>query len=453
MKFRQILKHVAAAIPVYRRVIFNTIVTGLLVGKDGGTITGIFREFASLFAGNIISRKRFYMFLNSKMLKWSAIWSRVAELLRDHILVDGRLLIALDDTTYGKSGRKIHGCSTHFDHAAKQNCAKFLFGHCRVVAGLLLPCHGRWACLPMAQQNYIPLKKPVKQEKIHAGLLKKTIYRRKQQRQERWRNTKGGIAAVLVNGLRQLFKFPVLIVCDSWFGNYSLRKALREARDLPDVHILSRLRISCVLHALPGKPTGKRGRRLKYGERLSALKELAAEMRPEAKTGRIHIYGKTRECQWSELVCVSKALKCVVKVVFVHRSNDRFFPLITTDLDLTAEQMIEYYSARWKIESGFKELKHEIGALDSQCRKEHAVENHFNFCCLAMTLAWVHTLKNKKAPNRKHPTRRTSAYAFADVRRKLAAELRGETNFSMGCPETVKRAAKLICERIFGMAA
>lgn len=453
MKFRQILDQTAEAVPAYRRLIFSTIVVGLLTGKSRGTVAGIFRQFASLFAGSIISRKRFYMFLNSKMLKWPAIWSRVAELLRDHILVAGRLMIALDDTTYGKSGRKIHGCDTHFDHAAKLNCAKYLFGHCRVVAGLLLPCHGRWACLPMAQRNYIPLKKPVKQEKIHAGLQKKTVRRRKQQRRERWRDTKGGIAAVLVNGLRRLFMFPVLVVCDSWFGNHSLLKALREESGLPDVHILSRLRISCVLHALPGKPTGKRGRRRKYGKKMPSLKELAADMRPEAKTGRVHIYGKTRECQWSEFVCVSKALKCMVKVVFVHRGNDRFFPLVTTDLELTAEQMIEYYSARWKIESGFKELKHEIGALDSQCRKEHAVENHFNLCCLAMTLAWVHALKNEKAPNRKHPTSRTSAYAFADVCRKLETEMRGQDNFSMGCPETVKRAAKLIRERIFGMAA
>ncbi|WP_419605074.1 transposase, partial [Thiolapillus sp.] len=39
----------------------------------------------------------------------------------------------------------------------------------------------------------------------------------------------------------------------------------------------------------------------------------------------------------------------------------------------------EYYGARWKIESGFKELKQEIGSCKSQCRNAQAVTNHLNF--------------------------------------------------------------------------
>lgn len=452
MKFRQILDQVAEAVPAYRRLIFSTIVAGLLTGKGGGTIAGIFRDFSALFTGTAVTRKRFYMFLNSKMVNWTGIWSRVADLIREHVAVAGRLLIALDDTTYGKTGRKIHGCGTHFDHAAKINVSRWLFGHCRVVAGVLTRCHGRWACLPMAQRNFTPLKEPLKKHKIHAGLQKKTIRRRKRERKARWTDTKGGIAAALVNGIRRLFQLPVLVVCDSWFGNHSLLKALREAAGLPDVHILSRLRVSCVLHAMP-VTSAKRGRPRKYGERLAKLEELAASLRGGAETATIHIYGRQRQCVFSELTCVSKALKCVVKVVFIHRSNDRFFPLVTTDLDLTAEQMVEFYSARWKIESGFKELKHEIGAIDSQCRKASAVENHFNLCCLSMTLAWVYAIKQRKAPKRRHPKRHSTTFAFADIRRKLEVELGKQPHFQWGCPETVKQAAKLLRTAIFGRAA
>jgi hypothetical protein len=35
----------------------------------------------------------------------------------------------------------------------------------------------------------------------------------------------------------------------------------------------------------------------------------------------------------------------------------RWIALFSTDLALTVIQMIEFYGARWKIESGFKELK------------------------------------------------------------------------------------------------
>jgi len=453
MKFTQILDQVAEAVPTYRRLIFSTIVVGLLTGKGRGTVAGIFREFSGLMAGTVVTRKRFYMFLNSKLINWTRIWARVADMVRDHGAVAGRLLVALDDTTYGKSGRKIDGCDTHFDHSSKMNVSRWLFGHCRVVAGLLTQCHGRWACLLMAQQNFVRLKEPVKKEKIHEGLQRKTVRRRKRERRDRWKNTKCGIAAALVNGLRRLFHLPVLVVCDSWFGNHALLKALRQAGGLPDVNILSRLRVSCVLHQLPPVAPGKRGRPRTYGKRLPKLEELAAGHRNRARTARIHVYGRMRACTFSEMIGVSKALKCVVKVVFIHRSNDRFFPLVTTDLDLTAEQMVEFYSARWKIESGFKELKHEVGAIDSQCRKADAVENHFNICCLAMTLAWIYAIKQEKAPDRRHPKPGSTAFAFADIRRKLAAELGQAPHFQWGCPETVKRAAKLMRAAIFGRAA
>jgi len=454
MRFQDILDHVAEAVPGYRRPIFKTLLTGLLVGNGARTVAGIFRQFACLFFGTAITRKRFYMFLNSSLIRWPSIGERVAALLRPHVLTDNRLLVVLDDTTYGKSGRKIAGCDTHFDHASKLNVSPWIFGHCRVVAGVLLRCHGRWACLPLAQRNFVSEKDRSKKLKIHSGLQKKTVATRKQKRHEKWQKTKCGIAAALVDGIRKLFGLPVLIVCDSWFGNNSLRREVQRDPDLPAAHILSRLRVSCVLHDVPeAAPKSKRGRRRKYGRRLPPIEELAASMRATATTDNIFIYGRKRPCTFSELICVSKALKCQVKVVFIHRRNGHSFPLVSTDLTLTAQQMIEYYSARWKIESGFKELKHELGALDSQCRKANAVENHFNLCCLAMTLTWVHALNLDEAPKRRHPSRRSRAFAFADIRREIADDLRGESLFHSGCPEPVKRAIKLIRDALFTSAA
>jgi IS4 transposase len=48
----------------------------------------------------------------------------------------------------------------------------------------------------------------------------------------------------------------------------------------------------------------------------------------------------------------------------------------TTDLELSVQQIIEYYGARWKIESGFKEIKQEIGSASSQNQNAYAVANH-----------------------------------------------------------------------------
>lgn len=77
-----------------------------------------------------------------------------------------------------------------------------------------------------------------------------------------------------------------------------------------------------------------------------------------------------------------KTLRCTVRVVWIYRRS-QWVALFTTDLDLTVEQIIEYYGARWKIEAGFKEIKQEIGSSKSQARHYYAVTNHLNFCMMA----------------------------------------------------------------------
>ena len=47
-----------------------------------------------------------------------------------------------------------------------------------------------------------------------------------------------------------------------------------------------------------------------------------------------------------------KLLRRQVRVVWVFR-NTQWIALITTDLELSVEQIIEYYDAPWKIEAGF----------------------------------------------------------------------------------------------------
>jgi len=437
MKFQELLDQVAEPIAAYRRAIFKTVVVGLLVCNGEGRIAAIFRRFAGMFTGTRVTRKRFYTFLNSDRIKWAVIWRRVAGMLAGFVAVDGWLMLAADDTTYGKTGRKISGCGVHYDHSGKQNSSRWVFGHCRVLAGILLKAHGRWACLPMGQGNYVSKKKG-------GGETPKRD----------WRETKNGIAVTLLHTVARLFNLPVLVVCDSWFGNCAFLQGLRKALGGRMTHVLSRLRVSCALFEMPEKEArAKRGRPRKYGNRLPDVTALAAKMRDTARTEKITIYGKERDCTYSELVCMSKAWKCQVKVVFVYRPNGTVFPLICSDPTMAAARMIEYYAARWKIESGFKELKHEVGALDSQCRNEKAVENHFDLCCLSMTLAWIYALNRDECPKRRHPEGKGGAFAFADVRRAIGAELADAPIIHKGCSETIKRAIKIVRQTLFRTAA
>ena len=155
---------------------------------------------------------------------------------------------------------------------------------------------------------------------------------------------------------------------------------------------------------VPARPEGEkapRGRRRKYGTRLGKVKEFAERCWAKADTYSVFLYGKQRDVQAYSQDVMLKTMKCPVRVVFVFRKT-RYVALFTTDLSLSVEQIIEYYGARWKIESGFKEIKQEIGSSKTQTRNANAVSNHLNFCMMATTLTWIYADKLQRIPDRKY---------------------------------------------------
>ena len=95
---------------------------------------------------------------------------------------------------------------------------------------------------------------------------------------------------------------------------------------------------------------------------------MSKALKASAQSANIFMYSNN-DILYSETIVMSKALRRKIKVIFVYRKN-AVFPIFATDLELSAEKAIEYYAARWKIEAGFKELKHELGALDNQLVKK-----------------------------------------------------------------------------------
>jgi IS4 transposase len=87
---------------------------------------------------------------------------------------------------------------------------------------------------------------------------------------------------------------------------------------------------------------------------------------------------------------------------------------------LTTEQIIEYYSTRWKIESGFKEIKQDIVSSKSQTRNTHADMNYINFSMMAATITWIYGVRLQEIPERRHKVRGRDSFAFSDLRHIIA---------------------------------
>ena len=90
--------------------------------------------------------------------------------------------------------------------------------------------------------------------------------------------TKFAQAVALIRRLGVVFPtVPVLVVCDSWFGNNGLLKPLRQELG-PRAQLLSRLRTNAALYDLPTRTPGVSGRPRKYGARLDSAGLMAATL-------------------------------------------------------------------------------------------------------------------------------------------------------------------------------
>jgi len=387
--------------------LFTYTILAFIIPFTSSISSNVFRCINTLFGLNV-NKRRFYIFMASNKMPWDKLWRTLWSMIPNP-LTDGRLLVALDDFINPKTGRTIFGCSHIFNHAAKANQSKYPWAQNVVLVGLLKRIKGRWACLPLAHRFYLPKKA------IEAKLDNMKIPGKESSFQ-----TKLDQAVEILTQLAHHFVgIPLTVVCDSWFGNNGLFKPLREHLGV-SVQLISRLRSNIVLYAMPQNKTGKkRGRPRKYGHRMGSCAEMAARFISHASIHRVFLYGKYRDVNAFSATVMLKTLKCPVRVVWVFRKT-QWVALFSTDMDLSIEQIIEYYGARWKIESGFKEIKQDIGSSKSQTRNAHAVINHINFSMMAATITWIYGTRLENIPERRHKVRGRNSFAFSDLRHIIA---------------------------------
>ena len=195
----------------------------------------------------------------------------------------------------------------------------------------------------------------------------------------------------------------------------------------------------------------RRGRPGKYGDRLGSVDQCAGPCRKPAQTLSVFLYGKQRDVLAYSRTVMLKTMKRKVRVTWIFRRTS-YVALVTTDLSLSVEQMIEYYGARWKIEAGFKEIKQEIGSARSQTRDAHAVLNHLNFCMMAATLTWIYADRLQYEPDRKYKIRGRAGFAFSDVRRIIAEEALN-SDFQSICPSHSQRPQNSFVKTLLRMVA
>lgn len=293
------------------------------------------------------------------------------------------LLIAIDDTLFRRSGKKVHGAVWAYDGSRQvaKGQAKLSRGNTFVVAAVAVE-------LPFADR---PIALPVLFRLWRPGGPTKTILARE---------LIGRIAAarpdrvvhVVVDGAYVCSTLRQLPVNVTLTGPLPRNAALYEVH--PDLDN-------------PPNMRGRRGRPRTRGARIGTPSELAAATAGVQIT--VTRYGRTATVTVHERRCLwyGAFRSQPVRVLVVREPRRPTLALLTTDTTTAAAELIARYSARWSIEVAFFDAKHVTGAGEARNRTRLAVERTVPFGMLTQTLVilWYHLVGHSPAVVAEHRTR------------------------------------------------
>lgn len=311
-------------------------------------------------------------------LDWAAmLWAVV----RIHLLnPDGEYLLAGDEVVISKAGKTTHGRGRFYSSLAQRPINSVSF-----MAVSLIDVQARRS-YPLQVEQREP---PVTVDKPVAPPPKRQRGRPKGSKNHVKPVLKLTPDLTLLQGMitaitARLAPLTVRhLVLDGHFGNYPATCAVRET----GLHIISKLRHDAALYLPYAGPKPRRGPTPRYGEKLNYA-QLPPETRDHSVTDgeyRIDTYRMTVFHK-----SFSDALNVVVVVKTHLKTGKRgHVVLFSTDLDLTADQIVDFYSLRFQIEFNFRDAKQYWGLDDFMNVKPVPVTNAVNLAFLMVNLSAV----------------------------------------------------------------
>jgi hypothetical protein len=283
--------------------------------------------------------------------------------------VGAPIRLAVDDTLFGRSGKRVWGAHYLHDGAQPEGSGRRTrWGNCFVVVVLVvrLDClGGRQVGLPILLRLFRP------KDDQHPD-----------------RPSQPELARALIDMI--LKRFPARVIQLIMDGAY----ASKAWQGLPDrVTVTTRMRANAAVFALAPPRTGKRGRPALKGARLASLAKLAQSAVFRAVTitapdGRSRVeHVATLTCLWYGPFHTRPVTVMLIRKP--GRSEGFDVALASSDITATPGELIARYDSRWTIETAHQEAKtHGVG--QARNRVQRAVERTvpFGFLCQTITITW-----------------------------------------------------------------
>jgi hypothetical protein len=342
--------------PTVLRIVVLALATILTVGQR--TVCNLLRTLGALAPGHPASYHKVF----SKR-RWSC-WRLARGLcgwVFGHLVPEGKVLLAGDDTVDGHKGTKVFGKGCHRDPVrSTHSYTAYRWGHKWVVLAVLVrfPFTKRPWALPLLVALYRSEEgneKAARRHKTQAHLLRQ-------------------LCCVL---LRWFPHRRFLLAGDGGYNSH--QTAGFAARRRGRLGLVSKFFPDARLYEPPPVIQGKKpaGRPRKKGAKLPTPEQTEAK----AERARLNVawYGGGRR----DVEVVSgrghwyKGGEGLVEVlwVYVHdlggTHRDEYF--FTTDLTMSAQEVIETYAARWNEETTFQEMRSYLGLETTRGWKEKTV--------------------------------------------------------------------------------
>ena len=364
------------------------ITLGWILCSGKRTMTGIIRA-AGTHATK--SHDAYQGFFSKAQWDMETLWQLLVGILCTLLPKEKPILLVGDDSLIKHWGRKIWGAGLYRDAVrSSKKYPAYAWGLNWVVLTIVVELpflHGHLVALPiMARLNP---KAPASKKKGRGSAKKHTTV---------------SLMSEMIHRIATRMPERQFVFCGD--GAYA-----SVAKQLPDnVQLVSRIRKDAALFARPApQKTNKPGRPRKKGKRLPCPKDIAPADNKNWLVLKLNLYGKIvrRQVFQTQALWYEVSPGRPVNIVIVRDPQnawaDEFF--FTTDLALSAAEIIYIYTGRWPIEVVFREAKQYLGIQDSQARKQQAVLRTTPFCLWLNSLIKVWFIlenKDKKIVVPKH---------------------------------------------------
>ena len=176
------------------------------------------------------------------------------------------------------------------------------------------------------------------------------------------------------------------VVADAYFSVFEFANGLEEH----GFHLVSRFRSDAdMMYLYTGERTGKRGRPKEYDGKID-FKNLDM-----GKVKKVDIFPEDGD--FYTTIAYSRSLKRKVRLVVSQPKEGKPILYFSTDTNMSAKNVVEYYRTRFQIEFCYRDGKQYTGLCDCQARDFDKLDFAFNASLSAVNVA-------KVVINQKYPT-------------------------------------------------